>query len=92
MKRIIALSVLFLIPAAAFAQNFDTEKYKSAIERKAYTAAQDNTRVVSNVKSIDLENYNERQKMFEAAGTDLTKYETAARHANIHLNVIKGNV
>jgi hypothetical protein len=90
MKRIIALSVLFLIPVAAFAQNFDTEKYKSAIERKAYTAAQDNTRVVSNVKSIDLENYNERQKMFEAAGTDLTKYETAARHANIHLNVIRG--
>jgi len=90
MKRIIALSVLFLIPAAAFAQNFDTEKYKSVIEKKAYTSVQDNTRVVSNVKSIDLENYTERQKMFEAAGTDLTQYATAARHANIHLNVIRG--
>ena len=90
MKKILALSVLFFIPAAAFAQNFDIEKNKYMIEKKAYTAAQDNTRVVSNFRTIDIENYTERQKMFEAAGTDLTQYQTAYNHANIHLNVIKG--
>ena len=93
MIKIAALACIFLVPAVSFAQNFDVKKYKAEIDKKAYTAAQDNTRVVINSKvvyEIDPKSHAEIQAMFKSAGTNLMEYGTAAKHANIHLNVIRG--
>ena len=89
MKKIIALFVLSFIPAVAFAQNFDIEKNKMMIERKAYTAAQDNTRVVTNVKASIGDNTG-FAKMLEAAGSNLKSHKDAANHANLHIGILSG--
>ena len=89
MKKIIALFALFFIPSAAFAQNFDIEKNKYMIEKKAYTAAQDNTRVVTNVRASLTDNTG-FAKMLEAAGTNLKSPKDAANHANLHIGILSG--
>lgn len=89
MKKIIALFVLSFIPAVTFAQNFDIEKNKMMIERKAYTAAQDNTRVVTNVKAA-LGTDTGFAKMLEAAGTNLKSPKDAANHAYLHIGILTG--
>lgn len=89
MKKIIALFALFFIPAAAFAQNFDIEKNKYMIEKKANVAAQDKTRVVNHAISMQ-EEKTTVAKMLENAGTDMTSFNVAANHANIHINVLNG--
>lgn len=89
MKKIIALFALFFIPAGVFAQNFDIEKNKYMIEKKAYTAVQDNTRVVSNVRTSISDNTG-FAKMLESAGTNLKSHKDAANHANLHIGILSG--